>query len=209
MTFPLLTGFAAGLACAVGFSVWTVSTDVRAPQDPQDPKVSQEMQKMMETARRYTQPGPHHAHLKRFLGKWKTETRIFMGGNASPAEPGTAEFDWLMDGRWVKGSGTGTMMGMPAQTFVVIGYDNFKMSYVVTTVSSMDTAMLRSEGDLTQDGKTLLTYGTLDEYLTGEHDKMVKYVWRFVGPDEFVLEVHDLPIGETGTKVVEVRYRRA
>jgi hypothetical protein len=85
-----------------------------------------------------------------------------------------------------------------------MGYDNFKQSYVATTLSSLDTAMIRLEGDMDQAGKTLLAYGTLDEYLTGEHDKMVKYVWRFQSPTRIVLEIHDLPIGEANTKVIEV-----
>jgi hypothetical protein len=90
-----------------------------------------------------------------------------------------------------------------------MGYDNFKQSYVTTMVSTMDTAMLHAEGDMDPSGKALLAYGTLDEYLTGEHDKMVKYVWRFVSDDEIVLEIHDLPIGEHNTKVVEITYSRA
>ena len=44
--------------------------------------------------------------------------------------------------------------------------------------------------------------------MTGEHDKMVKSVWRFVSDDEMKLEVHDLPIGEDNTQVFEIRYRR-
>ncbi len=56
--------------------------------------------------------------------------------------------------------------------------------------------------------KVLVSYGTLDEYLTGENDKMVKYLWRFTGPDELVLEVYDLPIGEKNNQVIEVRFRR-
>ena len=180
----------------------------RAPQDPQPVPNAADMAEMMARMKRFTQPGPQHEALNRFLGTWDTETRITMGGEATPPEKGEATFTWLMDGRWLQSRGKGSMMGQPIQSFGLIGYDNFKMSYVTTFVTSMDTAMLRSEGDLTQDGKALLTYGTLDEYLTGEHDKMVKYVWRFVADDEMVQEVHDLPIGETGTKVVEVRYRR-
>jgi hypothetical protein len=57
-------------------------------------------------------------------------------------------------------------------------------------------------------GKALITYGTIDEYLTGEHDKMVKYVWRFLSEDKIVLEVHDLPIGENNAKVVELTFTR-
>lgn len=191
-----------GLAAAVPIA------GSHAPQDPQPAPSTADMAEMMARMKRYTQPGAQHEALERFLGTWDTETRITMGGQATPPEKGEATFSWLMDGRWLQSRGKGSMMGQPIQSFGLIGYDNFKMSYVTTFVTSMDTAMLRSEGDLTQDGKALLTYGTLDEYLTGEHDKMVKYVWRFVADDEMVQEVHDLPIGETGTKVVEVRYRR-
>ncbi len=53
-----------------------------------------------------------------------------------------------------------------------------------------------------------MSYGTIDEYLTGEHDKMVKTVWRFISDDKMVLEIHDLPIGENNTKVVEITYTR-
>ena len=168
----------------------------------------QEMAEMMRRAQRFTQPAERHRVLERFLGSWDTETRVVMGGARPEAEKGTAEGSWVMDGRWLEIRGLGSMLGMPLETLQVIGYDNFKMSFVTTFVSSMDTAMNHSEGDLTADEDVLITYGTLDEYLTGEHDKMVKYVWRFTSPDRIVFEVHDLPIGETDTKVVEVVYTR-
>jgi len=79
---------------------------------------------------------------------------------------------------------------------------------VQTSVTDFDTAMNRMEGDMDPSGKSLLLYGTLDEYLTGEHDKMVKYVYRFDSADRITLEVHDLPIGEHNTKVVEWIFER-
>src|SRR5262249_49355290 len=145
------------------------------PQGGQPP----DMAAMMKKAERFTKPGENHKLLERFLGKWETETRMFMGEKGSPGEKGTAEGKWLMDGRWLQLESNGSMMGMPMRTFTILGYDNFKMSYVVTTVQSMDTAMNRSEGDLDPNTDTLITYGTIDEYLTGENDKMCKYVWRF------------------------------
>ncbi|MBK8977879.1 MAG: DUF1579 family protein [Planctomycetes bacterium] len=178
------------------------------PQAPQDPRQAEAMREMMERARRFTQPGPNHEVLERFLGEWDVSTRFFMGEQPTPPETARASGAWLIDGRWLQMRSTGRLMGQQHQSFAVMGYDNFKQSFVVTMVQSIDTAMLRSEGDLTPDGAALITYGTLDEYLTGEHDKMVKYVWRFVSDDEFVLEVHDLPIGESNTKVVESRYTR-
>lgn len=166
------------------------------------------MQDMMEKAKRFTTPGPAHKELERFLGSWETGTRFVMQGKRGDPEKGTAEGRWLMKGRWLVLEGQGTLMGRPHRWHTIMGYDNFKQSYVVTTVSSMDTAMLRSEGDMLPDGSALITYGTLDEYLTGEHDKMVKYVWRFSSKERMLFEVHDLPIGETGTKVVEVVFTR-
>jgi hypothetical protein len=82
------------------------------------------------------------------------------------------------------------------------------MSYVATTVTSADTAMVRYEGDMDPSGDALIMYGTLDEYITGEHDKMVKYLWRFTNDNRIVLEVHDLPIGERNTQVIEVAFDR-
>lgn len=54
----------------------------------------------------------------------------------------------------------------------------------------------------------LVSYGPMDEPLTGENDKPVKYVWRFPDAKTIVFELHDLAIGEPNTKVVEVTYRR-
>jgi hypothetical protein len=166
-----------------------------------------DMAAMMERAKKFTQPGDAHKLLHRFLGTWDTETRITMPGNSAPPEKGTATCRWLIDGRWLQCDATGQMMGMPLRTSFILGYNIFKMSYVSSAINSLDTAMIYSEGDLDPSGKALLMYGTLDEYLTGEHDKMVKSVWRFISDDEMKLEVHDLPIGENNTQVFEIRYR--
>jgi hypothetical protein len=178
-------------------------------QDPQDQGDAAALAQMMQQAAKFTKPGKHHKELERFVGSWTTETQMFMGGQATKATKGEAEFSWLMPGRWLKGSWKGElpMLG-PVEGFTLLGYDNFKQSFVSTQVTSMDTAMLHLEGDMDPSGKALLVYGTLDEYLTGEHDKMVKYVWRFVSADKIVAEVHDLPIGEEHTKVIEVTYER-
>jgi hypothetical protein len=178
---------------------------------PDSPKVPSpaDMAAMMEKAKTFTQPGPHHKELARFVGKWNMEMRFFMGDKASPPTKGTSETRWLMDGRWLITETRGQMMGRPYQAAMLMGYDNFKQSFVTAAVSSVDTAMTHSEGDMDPGGKVLITYGLLDEYLTGEVGKMVKYVWRFVSDDKVVWEVHDLPIGENNTKVVEFTFTRA
>jgi hypothetical protein len=184
------------------------------PQDPpgkQDPHGNEAaaMAQMMQQAAKFLKPGSHHKELERFVGSWTTETQLFMAGQATPPAKGEAEFAWLMPGRWLKGSSKGAvpMLGS-VETFSLLGYDNFKQSFVFTQVTSMDTAMMRTEGDMDQSGKVLIMYGTVDEYLTGEHDKMAKGVYRFASADEMTLEIHDLAIGESNTKVLETRYKR-
>lgn len=198
----LSTAFAFGAAALLSLALAPV-------RQAGDKAPGAEMAAMMKQAERYTQPGEQHKVLERFVGRWNTETRVFMGANAMPPEKGTSEFSWLMPRRWLQCQSRGTMFDTAVEQFYLLGYDNFMMSFVATGVTSMDTAMNRFEGDMTPDGKALVAYGTIDEYLTGEHDKMVKYAWRFVDADKIVLEVHDLPIGEVNTKVVEITYVRA
>ncbi len=188
---------------AIAIVVLSVPGFVRAQQSPQA-----EIAAAMAKAKQFTQPGPNHKVLERFIGAWSTETRVFGMGKPMPAEKGSAQFAWLMPGRWVKSESSGSMMGMQIQSFMLLGYDNFKQSFVFSGVSTMDTFMSRLEGDLDQSGKTLIAYGTLDEYLTGEHDKMVKYVWRFQSTSQMLLEVHDLAIGEANTKVIEISFTK-
>ena len=181
---------------------------VSMPWVAQDNSNQVEMQAMMEKMQAMTSPGPQHKALERFLGTWTTSSRITMAGFDGEPAMGESTFDWLMEGRWLQLRGTSTLMGRPYDIYSIIGYDNFKQSYVWTQVTSLDTAMLRSEGDMDPGGKAILFYGTLDEYLTGEHDKMVKTVWRFINDDRIVLEIHDLPIGEKNTKVIEMTFDR-
>lgn len=173
----------------------------------ENPPTEEALAQAMAQAKAMITPGEQHQWLKRFEGKWATETMITMPG-AGDAAKGESEFTWLVPGRWLQQRSSGNLMGMTISSVSIMGYDNFKKSYVATTVSTMDTAMNSAEGDRTPDGNTLILYGTVDEYLTGEHDKMVKTVFRFVNDDSFVQEIHDLPIGETNTKVIEVRYTR-
>jgi len=155
----------------------------------------------------YTTPGAEHRLLERFVGEWEARTSVVMG-EQRVASRGTASFAWKEEGRWLESSWSGELAGQQVRAHGWLGYDLFKMSYVWTGITSYDTAMNHAEGDLSRDGRSLVLYGTLDEYLTGEHDKMVKYAYRFVSDDEIVLEVHDLPIGETGAQVMELRFTR-
>ena len=169
------------------------TTASRAVSD-EPPASPGDMMKLME---KYAKPGPHHAELGALVGTWDVEVRV-MGGQ--PAK-GTAETKWWLKDRFVETriNVPKRLMGRDIEFVTLSGWDNYKKKWVGTHASSMGTNLIHHEGVVVDPtGKVMVTYGTLDEYLTGEHDKAVKYVTRMLGPDSHVVEVWDLAIGENG-----------
>lgn len=152
-------------------------------------------------------PSAAHKDLERFLGSWDTETEMFGMGDA-PKTKGTAEWKWLFEGRWIQMNSATELMGRPYHSQMTMGYDNFKQKYTTAGVDDLQTVLIVSEGNFDQSRQALITYGKIDEPMTGEIGKTFKSVWRFDGADKFTHEVHDLAIGETNTKVFEIVYTR-
>lgn len=174
------------------------------------PAATPDMNEMMKKWMEAITPGEPHKAFNQFVGSWETATSIWMEGPGAPptVTKGSAEFKIIMDGRYLVQESKGEMMGMPMTGMGVTGYDNFNKKYVSFWIDNLSTAMYLSEGSIDPAGKVLSLYGKMDEPMTGEHDKNVKYVSRVVDPDKFVFEIHDLAIPEPNTKVVEVVYTR-
>lgn len=83
----------------------------------------------LEKVKRFSEPSSNHRLLERFLGKWATETRFYLFGEATVPEKGTAECSWLMKGRRLKLSWSGPYLAQPAEGFMLIGYDDFRQNY--------------------------------------------------------------------------------
>jgi hypothetical protein len=171
---------------------------------PKDPDAG--MARWMETCK----PSLAHERLKELLGSYDLVTKIWMAPGQPPMElKSTGEFSWLAEGKWLQMKYAGTMMnGKPGSGLWVLGYDNFKERYVTTMVDSMQTCMNSACGHFDQSGDNLILWGTIDEPMTPEQDKTVKYVYRGFGKDSFVFEIHDMMIGESNTKVVEIAFAR-
>ncbi len=149
-------------------------------------------------------PGPAHARLKELLGSYDVTSRMWMAHDKPPMESkGSMEVSWLVEGKWLISKTSAEMMGQKINTTAILGYDNFKERFVWCTVDSLQTTLNTASGLFDQKGNDLTLWGTIDEPMTPEQDKMVKYVYRNFGQDKCTLEVHDMMIGETNTKVVE------
>lgn len=182
------------------------SQEKKAATPPAMPNMEEAMKKWMEAIK----PGESHKLLNAFVGSWETATSIWMQGPGVPptVTKGSAEVKWALGGRYIQQETKGEMMGQPMNGIGFTGYDNINKKFISFWIDDISTAMFNSEGGFDQAGKVLTTYGKMDEPMTGEHDKNVKYVWRIVSADKLIFEVHDLVIGEPNTKVVEVAYTR-
>jgi len=199
---------ASGLAtCAAALALAAASVaTVPAEEGPPGDEAAAAMKRWMDSMK----PGEKHRALDPLVGQWDTVTRMWMGGpGTKPSEEkGTAVHRWVLGGRHVQMESTATFAGMPFSAIATIGYDNFKKHYVSAQIDTTSTAIYTSDGVADRSGKAFHLYGKIDEPMDGTAGKNVRVTWRIAGPDRLFLEIHDLDIGESDTKVVEVEYTR-
>jgi hypothetical protein len=120
----------------------------------------------------------------------------------------TAEMHLLLGGRYLQQTVKGEMMGMPFEGIGCTGFDNIKQKYVATWMDNFGTAISIMSGTADQTGTVITMWGAMDEPMTGERDKPVKYVTRLIGKDKHTFESHDLVLPEGQTRVMEIVYTR-
>jgi len=181
----------------------------RSGDTPDVPKMSPEERAVMEQWMKLSQPGEHHKHLDYFVGKWKTKTKVFMGGPGStPMESdGTSNIKWVLGERFLMDEHHGTMMGQPYEGIGMTGYDNFRNMYISSWQSNMQTNVLTSTGARNPKTGVFTYYGEMDEPAIGVIGRTVKYVTRTIDKDHYVFEIIDLHAGDE-YKVIEIAYER-
>ncbi len=99
------------------------------------------------------------------------------------------------------------MMGKPFQGVGITGYDNFKKKYVSFWIDNMGTGMLTSEGGADAEAKMITFQGKMDDPMSGQKDKPMKFIIRILGPNKHTFEMHDLSLGDK-SKMGEMTYTR-
>ncbi len=181
-----------------------------ASQDQGKKKAMPSQEEMMKRWQEASTPGEAHKVLDNFVGSWETETRSWMDGPDKPPSvtKGTAEVQWVLDGRFIQQQMTGEMMGAPMHGIGYYGYDNFRKLYRFFWIDNTSTAMFTADGTLDKEGKVLTSTGTMDEPATGERDKKVEYIETIVDHDKHIFEIRDLSVPGPNQKVLEIAYTR-
>jgi hypothetical protein len=164
---------------------------------------TEEMMKKMEAA---GTPGAAHKVLEPLVGDWKAEVKMWMAPETPPTvTKATAKSTWAMNGRFVQQEFKGEFMGKPFRGLSFTGYDNTKKEYNSVWIDDMNTAMHVMEGKAENGGKVITFEGNYDCPLTGEKDKASKQVYRIIGRDKHIFEMHD---PATKAKTMEITYTR-
>jgi hypothetical protein len=155
-------------------------------------------------------PGAQHKMLEESVGTWDAEVKMWMKGPSGEpmVSKGTSENKMVLGGRYLQQEFTGEMMGQPFAGTGFTGYDNFKKKYVSFWIDNMSTGMSTKDGVLDKDEKSVTMWGKMDEPATGEKDKKVKYVTRFVDKDTQVFETYDMSSFGDKKPIMEITYKR-
>lgn len=186
-------------------AVFAVVLALAASAVPQGEEMTaQKQQEMLKKWMAALELGPMHKLLEKFVGEWTTEST-----SMGQVDKGAATFAWAVKGRVLMGRETTTMFGKPVEKVSLTTWDAVKRKWVESMASSMHYGMLRAEGVVVDKShRTRVTYGRMDEVLTGEHDKPVRFVTRWIDNDTFVHEVWDMGVGEKGARVAATTYKR-
>jgi hypothetical protein len=171
-------------------------------------KLDPKMEEMMKKAEAACTPGAAHKLLEPLVGEWNVEVKMWMAPDAPPAvTKGSAKTTWTLKDRFVQQEFSGEFMGKPFHGISYTGYDNVRQKYRSVWIDDMSTTMVTSEGDADSDGKVITFGGDYACALTGEKHKETKQIYRILGPDKHVFEMHDPSKGDK-SKEMEITYTR-
>lgn len=162
------------------------------------------MQQYMESM----EPGKPHSWLAQLVGDWDVTSKIVWDPAAPPmTSQASASYEMVLGNRFLKQNFNGNMMGMPFEGIGYTGFDKAGKMFTGVWMDSFGTGTASMRGSMSPDGSTLTMFGEMDEVMTGEYRKPVKFVIRIVDEDTHVFEAWEVAYGEPWM-VMEHTYNR-
>lgn len=143
---------AAGLAFGFGIAAGTHGGGGAATIQPvQDGMGEMDPEAMMEMYMQAGEPGEQHKALQVFVGDWDAKVESLMPGMDFDST-GTAKYESIMDGRFVRMDFHGDVMGTPMHGISIAGYHKALDRYESIWIDGTNTAINYSIGEKTDKG---------------------------------------------------------
>ena len=155
----------------------------------------------------YMTPGEVHKMLAAGDGEWNEEITMWVAPGAPLTKTmATAKAEMIMGGRYQLSKVTGSMMGMPFEGMLLMGYDNAKKVFTSTYVDNFGTGTTTMDGTWDDKTKSISFKGKSLDPMTGK-DMMMKQVMKFIDNDTQSIEIFDNKTGKDA-KTVEIKMTR-
>lgn len=160
---------------------------------------------MMKKWQDYMTPGPVHQQFAQMVGNWTAAVTNYMGGQEMKSE-GTATYEMILGGRYLKSSFKGNMMGMPMEGFGLDGFDNASKEYLSVWLDNFGTGILYLKGKMDEQTKNIVYVGTMMDPMTGK-DATTKTIMKYIDKDHATMEMYMVENGKD-VKNMQVEYTR-
>ncbi|MEO1615720.1 MAG: DUF1579 domain-containing protein [Planctomycetota bacterium] len=155
-----------------------------------EPASADAQAEMMDKWMKFAEPGPPHEQFKRLVGKWTTVSEEYQSNPDNPPKSeGTAEFELIMGGRYLKTNYAASFSGMPMEGMGIQGYDNQQKKYVGMWIDNFGTGILTSTGTYE------VASNTLTELAKGSGPMgpiKMKMVTKYESKDKFTLSIYTI-----------------
>jgi hypothetical protein len=163
---------------------------------------------MMKNWQAYMTPGEMHAMLAKSVGTWNGEITMWeTPGAPSTTSNGTAVYKMVLGGRYLEGTHTGNMMGMPYEGHSLTGYDNGKKVFFNGWIDNMGTGIMHMEGSWDDASKTITFKGKEFNPMTMKDCEM-REVFKIVDDNNQIMEMYGPGPDGKEFKMMEIKSTR-
>jgi Protein of unknown function (DUF1579) len=156
----------------------------------------------------FATPGPMHAWLAKTNGTWEAEVSQWMDPAAPPTKAKATNVQTsMLNGLYVTGKFTSTMMGMPFQGQSTMGYDNAKKDFVSTWVDNMGSGIVVMRGTYDEATKTLNLKGKQTDPVTGK-DANIREEMKMVDDNTYTMAMYGDGMDGKEMKFMEGTFKR-
>jgi len=142
---------------------------------------------MMKKWQEYMTPGPAHQSFAKMAGNWNAVVTMYDPSGKESKSDGTANYEMILGGRYLKGTFKSSMMGMPMEGMGLDAYDNAAKEYVSIWIDNFGTGVLYLKGKMDEAAKTIVYTGTMVDPMTGK-DQVMKTTMKSIDDAHAVME---------------------